>query len=426
MTGQRSPFVTRILRVLGPGLMAGAADDDPSGIATYSQSGAELGYAQCWTMFLTTPFMVAVQIVSARIGSVTGRGLAANLQETLPPYLLYSVIAVFVAANVFNIAADIAAMGEAVRLLAGGPATIYALALGLACLVAQVFIPYRSYARYMKFLTLVLFAYVATAFSVHIPWNEVLLATFIPHASWDRSFIVMLVAVLGTTISPYLFFWQASLEVEERRLMERKKEAPLNDRKSIVRRFNPIVTDTWVGMSLSNIVGFFIIVVTAATLHAHGKTHIGTAAEAAEALRPLAGPFAFLLFSLGIIGTGLLAIPALAGSAAYAIAEIFGWRNSLGLKIQRARGFYLLIGAAILLGALGAMSRINPITMLVWSAVFNGIVAVPLMAGMMIVVTNPKIMGSFTASRLLATFGWLATLLMGVVVAAFFVTSAMG
>jgi NRAMP (natural resistance-associated macrophage protein)-like metal ion transporter len=426
MTGGRSPFVTRILRILGPGLMAGAADDDPSGIATYSQSGAELGYAQCWTMFLTTPFMVAVQIVSTRIGSVTGRGLAANLQETLPPYLLYSVIAVFVAANVFNIAADIAAMGEAARLLAGGPAIIYALALGLGCLIAQVLIPYRSYARYMKLLTLVLFAYVAAAFSIHINWNQVLLSTFIPHASWNRRLIVMLVAVLGTTISPYLFFWQASLEVEERRLTEKKKEAPLHDRKSVVRRFNPIVTDTWVGMGLSNIVGFFIIVATAATLHAHGKTDIGTAAEAAEALRPLAGPLAFLLFSLGIIGTGLLAIPALAGSAAYAVAEIFDWKSSLGLRLARAREFYLLIGTAILLGALGAMSPINPITMLVWSAVFNGIVAVPLMVGMMIVVTNPKIMGSFAASRLLAVFGWLATLLMGVVVAAFFLTSAMG
>jgi Mn2+/Fe2+ NRAMP family transporter len=236
----------------------------------------------------------------------------------------------------------------------------------------------------------------------------------------------MLVAVLGTTISPYLFFWQASLEVEERRLMEKKKEAPLRDRNSVVRRFNPIVTDTWVGMGLSNVVGFFIIVATAATLHAHGKTDIGTAADAAEALRPLAGPFAFLLFSLGIIGTGLLAIPALAGSAAYAVAEIFGWKSSLGLRVARAREFYFLIGVATLLGGLGAMSPINPITMLVWSAVFNGIVAVPLMVGMMIVVTNPKIMGSFAASRLLAIFGWLATLLMGVVVAAFFLTSAMG
>jgi NRAMP (natural resistance-associated macrophage protein)-like metal ion transporter len=406
--------------------MAGAADDDPSGIATYSQSGAELGYAQCWTMFLTTPFMVAVQVVSSRIGSVTGRGLAANLQQVLPPYLLYCVIAVFVAANIFNIAADIAAIGEAVRLLVGGPATIYAVTLGLACLIAQVFIPYHSYARYMKLLTLVLFAYVATAFSIGINWNQVLLATFLPHVSWDRRYILMLVAVLGTTISPYLFFWQASLEVEERRLMEKKKEAPLRDRSSVVRRFNLIVTDTWVGMGLSNVVGFFIIVATAATLHAHGKTDIGTAADAAEALRPLAGPFAFLLFSLGIIGTGLLAIPALAGSAAYAVAEIFGWNSSLGLRVARAREFYFLIGVATLLGGLGAMSPINPITMLVWSAVFNGIVAVPLMVGMMIVVTNPKIMGSFAASRLLAIFGWLATLLMGVVVAAFFLTSAMG
>jgi NRAMP (natural resistance-associated macrophage protein)-like metal ion transporter len=418
--------MTRILRVLGPGLLTGAADDDPSGIATYSQSGAQLGYAQCWTMFLTIPFMVAVQIVSARIGSVTGRGLAANLQATLPPLLLYGIIVLFVCANVFNIAADIAAMGEAVRLLAGGPAVIYALILGIACLAAQICVPYRPYARYMKLLTLVLFAYVATAFTVHIPAGEVLASTFLPHVSLSHDFILMLVAVLGTTISPYLFFWQASLEVEERRLMEGKKEAPLRDGKSIVKRFEPIVIDTWVGMAFSSVVGFFIIVATAATLHAHGVTKIGTAAEAAEALRPVAGPLAFLLFSLGIVGTGLLAIPALAGSAAYAVSEIFGWKNSLGLRPQRARGFYLLIGGAMLLGSLGAMSPINPIAMLVWSAVFNGIVAVPLMTGMMIVVTNRKIMGRFAASRLLTIFGWLATALMAVVVAALLITTVTG
>jgi NRAMP (natural resistance-associated macrophage protein)-like metal ion transporter len=426
MTSRRSPIMTRLLRTLGPGLLTGAADDDPSGIATYSQSGAQLGYALCWTMFLTTPFMVAVQIVSARIGSVTGRGLAANLNEVLPPFLMYGVIAVFVLANLFNIAADIAAMGEAVRLLVGGPAAVYALLLCVVCLAAQIFIPYRAYARCMKLLTLVLFAYVATAFSVRIPWDQVLLSTFVPHLSWDRNYILMLVAVLGTTISPYLFFWQASLEVEERRLIEGKKEAPLRDGKSVLKRFEPIVADTWIGMAFSNIVGFFIIVATAATLNAHGVTNIGTAAEAAEALRPLAGPLAFLLFSLGIVGTGLLAIPALAGSAAYAVAEVFGWRSSLGLRLHRARGFYLLIGGATLIGALGAASPINPITMLVWSAVFNGIVAVPLMAGMMIVATNRKIMGKFAASRTLVIFGWLATLLMAIVVAAFFLTTATG
>jgi NRAMP (natural resistance-associated macrophage protein)-like metal ion transporter len=426
MTSRRSS-VTAILRVLGPGLLTGAADDDPSGIATYSQSGAQFGYALCWTMFLTTPFMVAVQIVSARIGSVTGRGLAANLREALPPRALYGVIALVAVANIFNIAADIAAMGEAVRLLIGGPVAIYSLGFGVVCLVAQIVIPYRPYARYMKALTLVLFAYVATAFSVHIPWGEVLAATIVPHISWNRDFVLMLVAVLGTTISPYLFFWQASLEVEERRIRERKKEAPLQNATTAVhQRFGPIVVDTWAGMTLSNVVGFFIIVATAATLHAHGVTKIGTAAEAAEALRPIAGSLAFLLFSLGIVGTGLLAIPALAGSAAYAVAETFGWKSSLGMRPQRAREFYLILGAATLIGSFGALSPIDPITMLVWSAVINGIVAVPLMVGIMMVVTKPAIMGKFVASPTLATFGWCATLFMGAVVAAYLFTTVTG
>jgi NRAMP (natural resistance-associated macrophage protein)-like metal ion transporter len=427
MTSRRSPIVTQISRVLGPGLLTGAADDDPSGIATYSQTGAQLGFMLCWTMFLTTPFMVAIQIVSARVGAVTGRGLAANLRQALPPVLLYGVVVLFALANIFNIAADIAAMGEAVRLLVGGPAKIYALALAVLCLAVQIFVPYRPYARYMKLLTLVLFAYVATAFSIEIPWDRVLISTFMPRVSWDHDTILLLVAVLGTTISPYLFFWQASLEMEERRVTERKKEAPLQNGTAAVRkRFEPIVIDTWAGMALSNIVGFFIIVTTAATLHADGSAQINTAADAAEALRPLAGQFAFLLFSLGILGTGLLAIPALAGSVAYAGAEIFGWKNSLGMRPRRARGFYLIIGGATLIGGLGAMIPINPITMLVWSAVFNGVVAVPLMVGIMLIVTNNAIMGKFAASRTLAIFGWLATLLMVAVVVAFFFTSVTG
>jgi NRAMP (natural resistance-associated macrophage protein)-like metal ion transporter len=426
MTSRRSPLMTKIFRSLGPGLLTGAADDDPSGIATYSQSGAQLGFAQCWTMFLTTPFMVAVQIVSARIGAVTGQGLASNLKTILPRPLLLAVIVVFVLANLFNIAADIAAMGEAAQIVLGGNAHIYAVLLALACLIAQIFIPYRPYARWMKILTLVLFAYVATAFSIHISWTEVISSTFIPHIAWDRDYLMMLVAVLGTTISPYLFFWQASLEVEERRLLERRKEARLASEQTVVKRFDAIVPDTWVGMALSNIIGFFIIVTTAATLHAHNVTNIGTAAQAAEALRPLAGPFAFLLFAFGIVGTGLLAIPALAGSIAYAVTELAAWRGSLGLKLERARAFYGLLGASILIGIAGAMSPLNPISMLVWSAVFNGIVAVPLMIGMMMVVTNAKIMGKFAASRLLAVFGWFATLLMGVVVVAMIATSIGG
>jgi NRAMP (natural resistance-associated macrophage protein)-like metal ion transporter len=427
MTNQRPPRVTKILRPLGPGLLTGAADDDPSGIATYAQAGAQLGYTLCWTMFLTTPFMVAIQIVSARVGAVTGRGLAANLRQALPSPLLYGLLVLFALANIFNIAADIAAMGEAVRLLIGGPARFYALAFGVVCLAVQIYVPYRPYARYMKWLTLVLFAYVATAFTIEIPWDRVLLSTFFPSVAWDRDTALLLVAVLGTTISPYLFFWQASLEVEERRIKERKKQAPLkNGTASVRERFKPLVIDTWVGMALSNIVGFFIIVTTAATLHGNGDTYIETAADAAEALRPLAGPFTFLLFSLGIIGTGLLAVPALAGSVAYAGAETLGWTNSLGLAPQRARGFYLIIGAATLIGALGALGPINPMTMLVWSAVFNGIVAVPLMIGMMLVISDADIMGKFAASRTLTIFGWLATLLMTVVVAVFFLTSVTG
>jgi NRAMP (natural resistance-associated macrophage protein)-like metal ion transporter len=427
MTSRRSPKLKKILKVLGPGLLAGAADDDPSGIATYSQSGAQFGYALCWTMFLTTPFMVAIQIVSARIGAVSGKGLAANLRQALPPIALYGVIALLAAANVFNIAADVAAMAAALQLLIGGPVALYALGFGLVCLTTQIVIPYRPYARFMKLLTLVLFAYVATAFSIHVPWREVLAATFVPRPSWNRDFILLLVAVLGTTISPYLFFWQASLEVEERRVRERKKEVPLrNGGRSAQRRFQPIVIDTWVGMALSNVIGFFIIVTTAATLHAHGTTTIGTAADAAEALRPLAGPLTFLLFSLGIIGTGLLAIPALAGSAAYAIAETLDWKSSLGVLPRRASGFYLIIGSATLIGSIGAMTPLDPIRMLIWSAVLNGIVAVPLMIAMMMVIGQTRIMGKFAASRLLATFGWLATLLMGVVVGAFFLASATG
>ena len=421
------PSVKRVLGLLGPGLLTGAADDDPSGIATYSQSGTQFGYALCWTMFLTTPFMVAVQVVSARIGSVTGRGLAANLREIAPPFLLYAVVALVALANVFNIAADVSAMGEAARLVLGGPAFVYAFALGAACLAAQIFIPYRPYARYMKVLTLVLFAYVATAFTVHVSWSDVLASTFVPRILWDRAFILMLVAVLGTTISPYLFLWQASLEVEERRIKERRKEAPLKSGSaSVRRRFEPIVIDTWIGMALSNIVGFFIIVTTAATLHAHGVRNIGSAAEAAEALRPFAGPLAFLLFALGIVGTGLLAIPALAGSAAYAIAETFGWNGSLGLGLQRAPRFYLVVATATLIGCIGAVIPVDPIAMLVWSAVVNGIVAVPLMVGMMMVVTSRKIMGKFAASRLLAIFGWAATGLMGAIVAALLLTSVTG
>jgi NRAMP (natural resistance-associated macrophage protein)-like metal ion transporter len=415
-----------LFRMLGPGLVTGAADDDPSGIATYSQGGAQFGYALGWTMFLTTPFMIAIQLVSARIGAVTGQGLAANLGKAMPRLVLHSLVGLLLIANTLNIAADIAAMGDALRLVAGGPILVYIALFGIGCLTAEILIPYHSYSRYLKTLTLVLFAYVATAFTVRIPWGEVLAATFIPHLSWDRDYTLMLVAIFGTTISPYMFFWQASLEAEDRKLRSKAPDAAaaaalpnrLAQRDSLRIEF-----DTTIGMLLSNLIGFFIIVTTAATLHAHGITQIDTAAQAAEALRPLAGPLTFFLFSLGIVGTGLLAVPVLAGSAGYAVAESFGWEGSLEMPARGAPGFYLVVAAATLAGLGAALTPLDPIRMLFWTAVVNGIVAVPLMVAMMVVIGSYKIMGRFAASRGLMIGGWGATALMAVVVAAMLVTS---
>jgi NRAMP (natural resistance-associated macrophage protein)-like metal ion transporter len=418
--------VKSLFAMLGPGLLTGAADDDPSGIATYSQGGAQFGYAMCWTMFLTTPFMIAIQLISARIGAVTGRGLAANLGKALPAVLLYGIVGLLLIANTLNIAADIAAMGEALRLVVGGPVLLYVAVFGIGCLTAEILIPYHRYARFLKGLTLVLFAYVIAAFSIRIPWGEILAATFLPRLSWNRDFMLMLVAIFGTTISPYMFFWQASLESEERKL--RASKANSGTASAVVKRLANrdtfrIRLDTTAGMLMSNVIGFFIIVTTGATLHAHGTTQIGTAAQAAEALRPLAGPLAFFLFSLGIIGTGLLAVPVLAGSAAYAVAETFGWEGSLEMPARSAPGFYLIVAAATIAGLVAALTPLDPIRMLFWSAVVNGIVAVPLMVAMMVVVASYKIMGKFAAPRPLMIGGWCATALMGVVVAAMLLTS---
>jgi len=423
----RSPQPTKNwLRMLGPGLVTGAADDDPSGIATYSQGGAQFGYALGWTMFLTTPFMIAIQMVSARIGAVTGQGLAANLDKAMPRSMLFGVVGLLLIANTLNIAADIAAMGDALRLVAGGPVLVYIALFGIGCLAAEILIPYHTYSGYLKTLTLVLFAYVATAFTIRIPWGQVLAATFVPRLTWDRDFMLMLVAIFGTTISPYMFFWQASLEAEGRKLRSKAATAAaaaaLKNRLAEKDSFR-IGIDTTTGMVLSNLIGFFIIVTTGATLHAHGITHIGTAEQAAQALRPLAGPLAFFLFALGIVGTGLLAVPVLAGSAGYAVAECFGWEGSLELPARGAPGFYLTVAAATLAGLGAALTPLDPIRMLFWSAVVNGVVAVPLMGAMMIVVASYKIMGKFAASRTLMIGGWGATALMAVVVAAMLLTS---
>ncbi|MGO4388372.1 NRAMP family divalent metal transporter [Microvirga sp. 2YAF29] len=403
-----------LFNLLGPGLITGAADDDPSGIATYSQAGAQTGFGLLWTVFLTTPFMTAIQIISARIGAVTGRGIAANAKIIYSRSLVFALIALLCGANIINIAADLTAMGEALQMLGGGPPHIYAAAFGLLCLTLEIFISYRRYAPYLKSLTLALFAYVAAAFSINVPWGEVFTATFIPRLSFTADYWFLVVAILGTTISPYLFFWQAAEEVEEDRLKRGNsfKRSPQRAQA----RLKEISLDTWIGMAFSNLVAFFIIVTTAATLHKGGVTDIQTASQAAEALRPIAGPFTFFVFAAGIIGTGLLAVPVLAGSAAYAAADAFGWRSSLELTVMQARGFYLILGGATCLGILLAFLRIDPIKLLLWSAVINGIAAAPIMAMMMGIVTSKRVLGEYTVKTWLAWAGWGATALMGLTV----------
>ena len=406
-----------LLKRLGPGLITGAADDDPSGIATYSQAGAQFGYGLLWTVFLTTPFMIAIQLVSARIGRVTGKGLAANVMQLAPRWAVLALVSMLVVANTFNIAADIAAMAEALALVIGGLQHEHALIFAAGSTLLEIFLPYRRYSPVLKFLTLALFAYVATAFTVQIPWSTALLAAVWPKANVSVDYFLMVVAVLGTTISPYLFFWQASQEVEE--MNQGKHDRPLRDLPSggdpVLAR---IRADTISGMLLSNGIAFFIILTTAAVLNANGVTKINSATEAAEALRPLAGDFTFALFALGIIGTGLLAIPVLAGSAAYGVAEIFGWRATLEAKPEKAVGFYTIIAAASIIGFGLGFTGIDSIHMLVWSAVLNGIVAVPIMAMMMLIVSSRAIMGRFRARSWLIALGWLGTALMALAVLA--------
>ncbi|HXG78270.1 MAG TPA: divalent metal cation transporter [Methyloceanibacter sp.] len=409
----------RVWGALGPGLTTGAADDDPSGIATYSQAGAQFGYGLTWTMLLTFPLMASIQVISALMGWHTRRGLAANIATRLPRTVLFCLVGLLVAANTVNIAADLAAMGAVLELAIGGSSLAYAVAFGVGCLSTEILVPYHRYAGYLKFLTWTLFVYVAAAFTVYVPWGTVARTTVLPELSLDRDFIVMIVAVFGTTISPYLLFWQASQEAEESRLSHRRKFRTPGKHAD---PFRHISVDTWTGMFVSNFIAFFIIVTTAATLHAHGVTKIETAAQAAEALRPIAGELTFTLFAAGIIGTGLLAVPVLAGSAAYAVAETFGLRSSLELPADRALGFYAIVGAATLGGAALAATDIDPIAMLFWTAVLNGIVCVPIMAALMLTVSI-EARGKLAVPRWLSGLGWLATALMAVAVGAFAVTS---
>lgn len=407
------------LKKLGPGLITGAADDDPSGIATYSQAGAQFGFGLLWTLLFTYPLMVGIQIVSARIGRVTGHGLATNIRKYYPPWLLYVMVGLLLAANTINITADIAAMGDAARLSFGGGAHLYAVAFGLLSVVLQVFVPYTRYVSVLKWLTLALLAYVGTVFIVHVPWSALFAKTVFPHISWQPSYLTTVVAVFGTTISPYLFFWQASQEVEELRADPHAQ--PLKVQPQQARAdFTRIKIDTYIGMGFSNAVAFFIMVTTAVTLYSHGITEIQTSAQAAEALRPIAGEFAFALFSLGIIGTGLLAIPVLAGSAAYAMAGAFHWKSSLEHNVSRAPNFYAIIVFSTLAGVVLCFTPIDPIKALYWSAVVNGVVSVPIMALMMLMAARTDIMGRLVVTRRLKVLGWLATGVMTLAVAAMF------
>jgi len=405
---------------LGPGLITGAADDDPSGIATYSQSGAQFGFAMLWTLLFTYPLMSGIQIVSARIGRVTGDGLAGNLRRLHSPYLLFFIVGLLTIANTINIGADIAAMADAAQLVAGGSHTGWVVGFGMVSVLLQVFIPYTSYVRVLKWLTLALFAYVGIIFTVHIEWRQLLWAIVWPPISLNKDYLTTVVAIFGTTISPYLFFWQASQEVEELEADPAASSLRLAPEQARV-HLRRISQDTWFGMGVSNLIAFFIMLTTAATLFQHGLHDIQTSRQAALALRPIAGEFAYLLFSAGVIGTGLLAMPVLAGSAAYAVAGAFGWKKGLNLGLTLGWRFYGIIATSTLIGALIGTSGMDPIKALYWAAVLNGVVSVPIMAVMMKMAQRRDVMGPFVVAGKIKWLGWGATLMMTLAVTAMFV-----
>ena len=397
---------------VGPGLVTGAADDDPSGIATYSQAGAQFGLNMLWTMLVSYPLMAAVQSICARIGRVTGNGLAVNIKQAFPAWVLYGAVGLLLVANTFNIAADVAAMGDVFALMVGGNRHLLTVALAATSLLAQVFVPYHSYVKFLKWLTLSLLSYAAVLFTVHVPWREVAVHTVLPRLAFDAPTATVVVGVFGTTISPYLFFWQASEEVED--LRGAKGARPLiEDAAAAPGELRRIRWDTWSGMLYSDITAYFIILATAVTLNVAGITNINTAAQAASALRPLAGNFAYILFALGILGVGLIGVPVLAGSGAYALSEAMSWKWGLERKATDARGFYGVIAVSVLAGLVIQYSPISPMKALFWSAVINGVVAVPLMVVIILLVSKKSVMGAFTASRPLIILGWIATAVMG-------------
>jgi NRAMP (natural resistance-associated macrophage protein)-like metal ion transporter len=412
----------RLLRILGPGLITGASDDDPSGIGTYSQAGAQLGFGVGWTMLLTYPLMAAIQEICARIGRTTGYGIAGNICRHYPNWLLQSLVALLFIANTINIGADLGAMADALKLLIGGPSLPYVILFGGICVIAQVWLDYSRYVNVLRWTTLSLFSYVAALFSIRVPWGEVLRGVFVPQVEFSVDFLTTLVAILGTTISPYLFIWQSSQEVEDLRV-SRAREPLVKAPKQAPSALSRIRADTLLGMGLSNLIALSIMITTAATLHAHGVTNVQTSTQAAQALRPVAGEFAFVIFALGIIGTGLLAVPVLAGSAAYAIGEGRRWPVGLARRPKQAVAFYGALAAATGVGVLINLTPIDPIKALYSSAVVNGIVAVPIMAAAMHISGQPRIMGKFTIRGWLRALGWAATAMMGICVLGMAVTA---
>ncbi|HLZ85169.1 MAG TPA: divalent metal cation transporter [Caulobacteraceae bacterium] len=398
---------------VGPGLITGVADDDPSGIATYSQAGAQFGLNMLWTMPLAFPLMAAIQSICARIGRVTGKGLAANIKDAFPPVVVRGVVLLLLMANTLNIAADVAAMGEVSELVTGVDRHIMTVVFVAVTLGLQILVPYHRYVWFLKWLTLSLLAYAAVLFTVHVPWREVALRTVWPRFKIDASAAAVVTGVFGTTISPYLFFWQASEEVED---MHRRKGAAALTRtpRDAGPELRRIKWDTWSGMLYSDISAFFIILATGVTLYLAGIRDIHTAAQAASALKPLAGPFAYALFALGILGVGLIGVPVLAGSGGYALAEVMGWKEGLERKVKDARGFYGIIAVSVLAALVIQYSPIDPMKALFWSAVINGVVAVPLMAVIILLASKTSIMGPYTASTPLIVLGWIATAVMAV------------
>ncbi len=410
-----------LLARLGPGLITGASDDDPSGIATYSQTGAAFGFALCWVMLFCFPLMVAIQEISARMGRVTGQGIAGNIRAHYPRWLLYGIVGLLLVANTINLGADLGAMAEALKLIVGGPAGLYVVLFAVGCAWLEVASGYQSYLAILKWISFVLLSYVAVAMVVDVPWGQVLYSTLVPSFSLQKEYVVTVVAVLGTTITPYCFFWQASQEAEDQRV-DPTAHALLDAPEQAPREIARLRFDTYVGMSYSNIIALFIIVATGATLHAHGITDIQSSAQAAEALRPIAGVFSFALFAAGILGIGLLAVPVLAASGAYALGEALGWTTGLDRKPRDAKAFYVTIGVSCLIGIGINFVHVDPIKALFWSAVINGVVAVPLMVMIMLLAMRADVMGRFVLPRPLWAIGWLCTVTMAVAVAIMFAT----